>query len=345
MQLAIDQARLGLGSTSPNPAVGAVVVKNGFLLGKGYHKKAGLPHAEREAFADVMANHGEQALCGATIFITLEPCSTTGRTPACTSGIIEYGITHVVYGATDPNPAHAGKADRVLSEAGITVTSGVLEEECMELIRSFSKRITQGIPWVIAKTAMSLDGKITRPPAESQWLTSPESRMRVHQLRSEVDAIIIGGETVRKDNPALTVRDVQTSEYHQQPYRVVLARDKSGLPVDSQIFTDAYASRTKIFENVPLLHVLKSLAELGCSSVMLECGGGLMGQWFDQSLVDECYFFIAPILCGGDKLAVGGLGCESNQSSIHLTNVQYETIGNDVLAVGCIQKDSEVPLQ
>ena len=176
MELAIAEARKGVGTTSPNPPVGAVIVKNDTLLGCGWHRKAGEPHAEREAIANVTNEHGSSALREATIYVTLEPCSTRGRTPACTDGIIEAGISRVVYGSTDPNPAHVGRADSILSSAGIDVSRLKDTSACDKLIRPFTKVQRTGLPWVILKSAMSLDGRVTRPPGESQWLTSTESR-------------------------------------------------------------------------------------------------------------------------------------------------------------------------
>ena len=203
MQRAIDEARKGVGRTSPNPPVGAVIVRNGKELGAGWHRAAGQPHAEREAIAHVKRLHGEDTLKGATIYVTLEPCSTQGRTPACTAGVIEAGISKVVYAATDPNPAHAGRADEVLRAQGIEVVAGVLAREAERLIRPFAKVQRCGLPWVMLKTAMSLDGRLTRPPGESMWLTGPEARAEVQRLRSTVDALVTSGETVRGDRKSV----------------------------------------------------------------------------------------------------------------------------------------------
>jgi diaminohydroxyphosphoribosylaminopyrimidine deaminase / 5-amino-6-(5-phosphoribosylamino)uracil reductase len=336
MQQAIEQARLGTGLTSPNPKVGAVIVKDGKLIGRGFHPKAGRPHAERFAIADALNRHPE-CLHGASIYVTLEPCSTTGRTPPCTDGIIEAGIKEVIYGSTDPNPNHQGSAKMILNEHGISVLSGVLETECDALIRDFKKRMHTGLPWVIAKTAMSLDGKISRPPQESQWLTSPESRELVLIIRSEVDAIIVGGRTLRKDNPSLTVRGKALHPDKQQPYRAIISHsDRSELPNELTVFTDAFKDRTLVFQDQAFEEILKDLAKRGCNSVLLECGGNLMGQWFDQGLVDECYVFLAPMITGGENLAVGGKGVESNAAAIRLKDISYRQIQGDVLAHGFV---------
>lgn len=340
MELAIQQAKLGEGLTSPNPCVGAVIVKNNCLLGKGSHQKAGSPHAEREAIADALKNHTTDDLKGASIYITLEPCSTTGKTPPCTDAILQHGIAEVIYGSTDPNPSHQGAANELLSSHSIKTTSGILKNECDALIKDFTKKIATGLPWVIAKTAMSLDGKISRPPGESQWLTSPESREIVHQLRAKVDAIIIGGKTLRKDNPRLTIRTADPSKLQKkQPYRAVIThQDRATLPQDSHLFNDQYKDRTIIYKDSTFLEILKDLGEKGCNNVLLECGGALMGQWFDQNLVDECHFFLAPLITGGENLAVAGKGVKSNESAINLEKVTYKKIGNDVLASGFISR-------
>lgn len=335
MRRALEEASKGRGLTSPNPAVGAVVVKDEVELGAGYHHRVGLPHAEREAIADVVAKHGTQALDGATIYVTLEPCSTAGRTPACTTGILVNKIRRVVYGAVDPNPAHAGAADILLREQGVEVTAGVLRRECEKLLRPFAKRITSGLPWVIAKTAMSLDGRITRPPSEGQWLTSPQSREIVHQLRAQVDAIIVGGKTVRRDNPRLTLRSENSAAEKQQPWRVVLTHaGRESLPKDFHLFTDEFKNRTLIYQDKPLVEVLRDLAGKGCNSVLLECGGRLMRQFAEAELIDEYQLFYAPIITGGQDFGFG-LG-DHFKSSLRLTEVRSTSIGQDTLISGVV---------
>ncbi|MGJ8672810.1 bifunctional diaminohydroxyphosphoribosylaminopyrimidine deaminase/5-amino-6-(5-phosphoribosylamino)uracil reductase RibD [Rubritalea sp.] len=337
MARALEEGWKGAGLTSPNPAVGAVVVKDQKELGAGYHQKAGLPHAEREAIADVVAKHGEDALKGATIYVTLEPCSTAGRTPACTSGILENGIARVVYGAVDPNPDHAGAADSLLKSKGVEISSGVLRERCELLLRPFAKRITTGLPWVVAKTAMSLDGRITRPPSEGQWLTSPESREIVHQLRAQVDAIIVGGKTVRRDNPRLTLRSENNSPNKQQPWRVVLTYSgRESLPQEFHLFTDEHKERTLIYQDKPLEEVLRDLADHDCNSVLLECGGKLMRQFAEAELIDEYQLFYAPIITGGEDFGFG-LG-DHFKSSLRLKEVSSQSIGQDTLIRGVVDR-------
>jgi diaminohydroxyphosphoribosylaminopyrimidine deaminase/5-amino-6-(5-phosphoribosylamino)uracil reductase len=337
MKRALVEGWKGLGLTSPNPAVGAVIVKEDVELGAGYHHKAGLPHAEREAIADVLKRHDKEVLVGATIYVTLEPCSTSGRTPACTAGILEHKIAKVVYGAVDPNPDHAGAADVLLREQGIEVLSGVLREECETLLRSFSKRVTTGLPWVVAKTAMSLDGRITRPPSEGQWLTSPESREIVHQLRAQVDAIIVGGKTVRRDNPRLTIRGENCVEHKEQPWRVIITHSgRESLPQDFHLFTDEHKERTLVYQDEPLNNVLSDLADRGCNSVLLECGGRLMRQFAEAELIDEYQLFYAPIITGGEDFGFG-LG-DHFKCSLSLKEVSSTSIGQDTLIRGIVDR-------
>ena len=326
MLLAIEEAKKGLGLTSPNPAVGAVIVKKDQMLGKGWHSRAGMPHAEREAIADVLTNHPAEVMRGATIYVTLEPCSTHGRTPPCTQGILEAGIARVVYGAEDPNPDHAGAAKTLLESVGVEVSVGVESEACLALIRGFAKVQQTGLPWVMLKSAISLDGRITRPPGESQWLTSPESRQMVQQLRFESDAIITGGNTFRIDNPALTLRSPDLPD-KPQPWRMIVTRGKrEDLPQTHQLFTDAFADRTLVQENGDLLGALKQLAERGCQSVMVEAGGTLMAAFLKAGLVDEVAIFYAPLLTGGPDFGFAGL-----PDDISLKDPEFTQIGDDLM--------------
>ncbi len=338
MQLAISEAQKGVGLTAPNPPVGAVIVKDGMMIGKGWHQCAGKPHAEREAIAAVKQNHSLEAMIGATIYVTLEPCSTQGRTPPCTQGILDHGIKRVVYGADDPNPDHAGRAKSLLEEAGVSVTTGICQAECIDLIRPFSKAQLTGLPWIILKSAISLDGKITRPPGESQWLTSPESRQHVQQLRYTSDAIITGGNTLRNDDPALTIRDEaklkQTGK--KQPWRMIITRgDASSLSQSSQVFTDRYQDRTLVQENGDLLQALKKLVEKGCHTVLVEAGGTLMGAFIDAGLADEVAIFYAPMITGGDMPGFAGL-----EREVSLRESKFTQIGDDLLLSAFIDQTS-----
>ncbi|MEM9235577.1 MAG: bifunctional diaminohydroxyphosphoribosylaminopyrimidine deaminase/5-amino-6-(5-phosphoribosylamino)uracil reductase RibD [Verrucomicrobiota bacterium] len=329
MHRAIEEAGKGVGRTSPNPPVGAVIVRDGVELGAGWHRAAGQPHAEREALAKVRHAHGDDALKGATIFVTLEPCSTKGRTPACTEGLIEAGIAKVVYASTDPNPAHAGRADAVLEGHGIEVVSGVLAAEAAQLIRPFSKVQSCGLPWVVLKTAMSLDGRLTRPPGEGMWLTGGEARAEVQRLRSRADAILTSGETVRRDRPRLDLREAPYLEGRDQPWRVVLTNDPDSLPEDAPLFTDDHRDRTLVMSGGDPGSVLREMvSKRGVNTVMVECGGRLAGALIDAGLVDELAVFMAPMLTGGPVAAVAG---EGFADGLELKEVRFRRFGPDVM--------------
>ncbi|NIP93445.1 MAG: bifunctional diaminohydroxyphosphoribosylaminopyrimidine deaminase/5-amino-6-(5-phosphoribosylamino)uracil reductase RibD, partial [Akkermansiaceae bacterium] len=216
MRRALELARRGLGLTSPNPPVGAVIIEDGRELGSGWHRRAGEPHAEIEAIRDAVSRGGQGALGNATLYVTLEPCSSVGRTGACTTAIRQAGLKRVVIGAGDPNPANAGRASGILQDAGIEVVEGIEEAACEELIRAFSKAQKTGLPWLIIKTAMSLDGRITRAPGEGPWISGEGSRADVQRLRFEADAILTSGRTVRADDPRLTLRGSEIPEGKEQ---------------------------------------------------------------------------------------------------------------------------------
>lgn len=336
MALALAEARKGVGRTAPNPPVGAVLVKDGVLLGSGWHRKAGLPHAEVEAIAAAEKAHGKGCVAGATAYVTLEPCSTVGRTPACTGGLIAAGIARVVYACADPNPAHAGAADGVLEAAGIAVEAGVLREECAEILRPFSKVQTTGLPWVIWKCAMSLDGKITRPGGEGQWLSGVESRADVQRLRAEVDAILTSGETVRRDHPALTIRAAGLLEGRGQPWRVVVTDRPETMPMDAPLFSDGWKERTLLRGGGDLEGMLRGLVrEQGVLSVMVEAGGKFSAAMIAAGLVDEAVIYHASILCGDTLPALSGV---SFPQSIKLTGMRRGQLGEDLKVRGLLGK-------
>lgn len=339
MSLALEEARRGIGRTAPNPPVGCVIVKDEILLGKGFHRAAGMPHAEREALADVTHRHGENAAQGATAYVTLEPCSTFGRTPPCTDGLIEAGITKVIYATMDRNPAHVGRADAILRHAGIEVTSGILKEEADIILRPFFKTRETRLPWVIWKSAMSLDGRITRPPGEGQWLTGEASRMDVQKIRSTVDAILTTGETVRRDSPALTIRVPDLLEGRTQPWRVIFTDHPSSLPTSSPLLSDEWKDRTLIRSRDGLRESLQQLvSEQGVLSVMIEAGGIFSAAMFEEKLIDEAIIYYAPMLCGGSSLGLAGHGLPS---SLGLTNISFEQFGEDIRIAGLVtSKDS-----
>ena len=315
MREAIRLARKGLGKTRPNPAVGCVIVKSGRIIGRGWHRRAGLPHAEIEALRSLK---NPAAARGATAYITLEPCCTHGRTPPCTKALIEAGVARVVTGAIDPNPKHRGRGIKLLRAAGIKTKTGVLAADCADLNPQFNHVMSTGLPWVIAKCGMSLDGRLTRPPGEGQWLTSPAARRDAMKLRARVDAILVGAGTVRADNPSLTLRGIKGT----QPWRVVW--DPRGtIPRQSKILTDAHRERTIVLRHSSLRAALRSLVSRGINTVLLEGGGHTLGQAFDQRLVNEVAFYIAPLLAGGLVPSVGGSGKTRRSGSTTLGNPSF----------------------
>jgi len=336
MALALEEARKGIGRTAPNPPVGAVLVKNGRLLGRGWHRAAGQPHAEREALANATTEHGAEALCGATAYITLEPCSTHGRTPPCTDALIAAGIARVVYACTDHNPQHAGRADAILKTAGIAVTSGVCADAAEPLLRPFFKVRSSGLPWLIWKTAMSLDGRITRPPGEGQWLTGEAARADVQLLRASVDAVLTSGETVRRDRPSLTLRAPGLLEGRLQPWRVVVTNHPTSLPQDAPLLSDAWRERTLIRPGTDLTNMLRALArEQGVLSVLVEAGGKFSAALFEAGLVDEVVIYLAPLLCGG---TVPALAAADLTASLKLTDLKVTPLGDDLRLRGVLRK-------
>lgn len=330
MDLALAEAVKGLGKTSPNPAVGALIVKSGRILGRGFHRAAGGPHAEIEAIRSVRS---ARSLKGAEIFITLEPCCTHGKTPPCTDAIMEAGFRRVVYGATDPNPKHAGRADAILRAAGIQVLPGVLAERCAEINRAWNHWIVTGRPWVIAKAGMSLDGCITRP-GSSPWITCEASRRDVMRTRAGVDAILVGGETLRKDDPALTVRGIAGA---RQPRRVVWTRNPGALPRHAKLFTDSDSGRTIVVDCGTFSSLLKHLGKQQIVSLLVEGGGSVHGAAMESGLVNEVHFYVAPEIFGGGVPAVGGRGVPDNASALRLRDPRYEKLDRDLKITGFVE--------
>ncbi len=326
MRAALAEARKGLGKTGPNPAVGAVISKNGKILSRGWHRGAGKPHAEIEA----LRNLKNPALArGATLHVTLEPCSTHGRTPPCTGAIIQAGFARVVFGATDPNPKHAGRAKEILEDAGIQTLTGVLGEECTLLNRAWNKWIATGLPFVTAKAGMSLDARIASPP-DRRWITSEAARRDAMRLRAECGALLVGAETVRTDNPLLTIRGLRVKEH---PLRAVWSRSGQ-IPSDCHLLTDEHRDRTIIYKGKPLAAVLRDLGKHGVQHVLIEGGGKTLGEALDRHLIDRIVFYIAPVLLGGPTPALGGHGAPSNESAIRLKNPTYRRIGPDLRVEG-----------
>ena len=258
MGMAVELAKRAGNSTRPNPRVGAILVKGGRIVGAGYHRRAGLPHAEIEAIQQA----GVKAK-GAKLFVTLEPCSTHGRTPPCTDRIVASGIREVIYGAGDVDRRNAGSAGRILSRKKIQVVKGILREECEKLNEDYRHWTTKKEPWVILKLAMTLDGYLVVPGR--RWVTGEPARAEVQKLRAGCDAILVGAETLRKDNPKLTVR---TGRVGEQPLRVVVTRSGK-LPKGANLFRDRNKERTLVYRKKRWLDILKDLYRRGVSRLLV----------------------------------------------------------------------------
>jgi diaminohydroxyphosphoribosylaminopyrimidine deaminase / 5-amino-6-(5-phosphoribosylamino)uracil reductase len=326
MRIALSEARKSFGQTSPNPAVGALLVVQNRIVAHGHHRRAGKPHAEIEC----LRNFRRKVPDTATLYVTLEPCSTTGRTGACTNEIIRAGVRTVVIGATDPNPHHRGRGIEILRNAGVEVRAGVLAEECAALNEAFNKWIATGIPFVIAKCGMSLDGRLTRPEKESRWTTSAAARRHARALRAQTDAILIGAETLRIDNPRLTVRG---RGQFRQPMRVVMTRSGK-LPRNARFFTDRFARNSFVYRKIRLGMVLAELGQKNVTSIMIEGGGNILGHALDERLIDKVQIYIAPIFTGGPIVAIGGRGALRTNDAAHLERVKFEKVGPDICVTG-----------
>ena len=326
MRAALIEAKKAVGRTSPNPAVGAVLVIDNRVVAKGHHREAGGTHGE----IDCLRDFGAPIPAHATLYVTLEPCSTAGRTAPCTDGIVEAGIKNVVTGAIDLNPRHSGRGIVELRKAGVQVRDGVLAEECTRLNEAFNKWIVTGQPFVIAKCGMSLDARLTRPPVESRWITGRDARCDTHHLRARVDAVLVGAETVRADNPRLTVRGVRGA---RQPWRVVLTRSGQ-LPRQVHLLSDKFAARSLIYKRKSLASVLKDLGKRGITSVLIEGGGEVLADALDKRLIDKVQIYLGPILTGGPVVAFAGEGIGKTADALRLRDVKYEQIGQTISISG-----------
>ncbi|HEY6838200.1 MAG TPA: bifunctional diaminohydroxyphosphoribosylaminopyrimidine deaminase/5-amino-6-(5-phosphoribosylamino)uracil reductase RibD [Geobacteraceae bacterium] len=348
MRRAIALARKGVGKTSPNPAVGCVIIKDGAIVGEGWHRRAGTPHAEVHALAQA----GERAR-GADVYVTLEPCAHYGKTPPCAEALIAAGVGRVFAGMVDPNPKVCGKGVAMLREAGITVTAGLLEEECRLLNEPFIKQITTGLPFVTLKCALTLDGKIATAAGDSRWITNEKSRRHVHRIRGMVDAVLVGSGTVRADDPQLTCRIAGGRD----PLRVVVDSTLT-LPHSARIFGLESAAPTLVATvstdaeriarlerpgvevlscgardgRVDLEELLRTLARRGIQSLLLEGGGVLAGEALRVGLVDKFLLFYAPKLVGGDAPGpFAGQGVEKMAEAFRLRNMSVRRFGDDLL--------------
>ncbi|MDO8525043.1 MAG: bifunctional diaminohydroxyphosphoribosylaminopyrimidine deaminase/5-amino-6-(5-phosphoribosylamino)uracil reductase RibD [Candidatus Omnitrophota bacterium] len=342
IKIALGLASKAKGMTSPNPCVGAVVVKGGRIIGRGYHRFAGGPHAEIYALRQA----GKRAK-GATLYVSLEPCSHYGRTPPCTDAIIGSGIKRVVSAMKDPNPINNGKGLRVLRNNGIKTDVGVLETEARNLNEDFIKYITRRMPFVVVKVAQTMDGKIATRTGDSKWITGEKARRFVHELRSEVDAIMVGAGTVLKDDPSLTVRlkgrvPLQRGRKVKQPLRIILA-GRSKIPSAARIFNTKgggviIVTTKEKSGRVDIKSLLKELARREITSVMIEGGGETIASAFEAGVVDKVYFFIAPKVIGGRgaPTSVEGEGIEKAGKAIRLGKVSSRKIDDDLLIEGYV---------
>ena len=355
MRKAFSLALRAKGRTWPNPLVGAVVVKNGKIIGQGYHKKAGLAHAEVEAICAA----GKYAR-GASLYVTLEPCAHYGRTPPCVDKIIESGIKRVLVGMVDPNPLNNGKGIKLLKEHGIKIETGLLGEEIKRENQSFIKYITRKTPFITVKVGQSLDGKIALRSGESKWITSSPAREYSHSLRRDYDGIMVGVNTVIRDNPFLSgsldrpltkiVTDSSLStpaeaNIFKKPGEVIIAslKEKSGQETESRNLLLQKARILEVKENngqLNLYDLLKKLARLGLCNILVEGGGSLIGSLFDYGLVDKGMFFIAPEIIGGkDSISsVMGRGISRLDKAVKLKDVKIKMIGEDFLVEGVVRK-------
>lgn len=356
MSRALKIAERGKGCVSPNPLVGAVIVKKARVVGKGYHAKAGLPHAEIIA----LRGAGGEAK-GSTLYVNLEPCSHFGRTPPCVNEIIKAGIGKVVAAMKDPNPLNHGRGISRLRSAGIEVIVGVLKDRAEKLNESFSKFIIGREPFVVMKIAASLDGKIATRKGKSKWITGKEARQYVQKLRREADAVLVGINTVLKDDPRLTVRSSgQTGIVRKQAFRVIVdSRARIPLkakvlkvPVKTVVAVTRYADKIKIraLENrgvtvltvgsrkgrVDLVKLIKELGKLNVVNLLIEGGGEINASAFASRLVDKVIFFLAPRIIGGREAptAVGGEGIGEIIRAVSLRDLTVRKVGEDLMVEG-----------
>jgi len=363
MRRALALAARGTGLTAPNPMVGCVIANGEAIIGEGWHRGRGwhpikgLLHAEVEALKQA----GTQAR-GATAYVTLEPCNHQGTTPPCADALINAGVARVMIAMPDPNPVAANGA-ATLRAAGIHVETGLLCDEAHRLNRAWLHTLEHGKPFVFAKYAASLDGKIATRTGDSQWITGEAARRRAHDLRQEADAIIVGVGTIIADNPALTVRYRQDAA---NPLRVILDSQARVSPMakvfhgegDALLVVTDGAPRERVAAlknagvdvlvlpgddkaRVDLNFLLRSLHERGLVSVMVEGGAEVLGSFFDAGLIDEVWVFLAPIIIGGGANPFGGLGAQTLAEAMHLDNIAMESLGDDFLIRGQIKKTSD----
>lgn len=365
MREALRLARRGVGRTSPNPAVGAVLVRRGRILGRGWHRAAGQPHAEIEALRDAVGRGHPAA--GATLYVTLEPCCTPGRTPPCTDAILRSGIRGVIVAATDPNPRHDGRGFRLLRRAGIAVRTGVLASEATALNEAFNHWIVRRTPFVTVKAAMTLDGRIATASGQSKWITGPRARAEGMRLRQRADAVLVGINTVLADDPSLTVRrgaDLsRIARGAKQPLRIILD-SRARTPMNARIVADGFAARTTIVVTraaparrvralakrvtvwqapahrgrINLRWLLRRLGREQITSVLVEGGGEVNASFLEARLAQRAAFFYAPKILGGldARRAVAGTGARDWKDVLRLRAIAWKRFGPDLFLTGRI---------
>ena len=362
MSVALKLAVKARGMTSPNPLVGAVLVKNGKVIGKGYHKKAGLPHAEIEAFEDAKRN--KKKISGSTLYVTLEPCCHSGkRTPPCVNSVIREKVSKVVISSLDPNPKVSGKGVWKLRKNGIEVVTGVLEEKSEEINESYIKYITTGVPFVVLKLAATLDGKIAAASGDSKWIGSETQRKHAHMLRSRADAVVVGIDTVLTDNPSLNVRLPGT---HSDPVPIVLDTKLRTPPTSNLLriherpiiatLRGADKSRRNRLEQegakvialkkdkmglIDLRSLMRQLGGLQITSVLIEGGSAVSGQAIKSGIVDKIVFFYAPKIVGSRGLSmIGDLKIHRVRDSVEVRDLSVKKIGSEFMVEGYIGKSN-----
>lgn len=343
---ALRLAKKGLGKTFPNPMVGAVIVKNNTIIAKGYHQKAGLAHAEIEAIRHT--RRPLASLTGATLYVNLEPCSHFGKTPPCTKEIIKAGIKRVVCATLDPNPKVQGKGIIELRKAGIRVASGVLEHEAQILNEHFFFFHTKKRPFITIKFAASLDGKIATKAYDAEWITNEKARLFARQIRTQYQAILVGINTVIRDNPHLGTQTRIILDSHLRiplesnvlrDTNVLIATTKSADKEKKDLLEKKGATVITFTEkNIPLKSLIDELARREIISVFVEGGGQVLGSFIDEKLVDKVYAFHAPILIGGEKgvNAVQGKGARKINEAVRLKNVKLKTFDDNILTIGYV---------
>jgi diaminohydroxyphosphoribosylaminopyrimidine deaminase/5-amino-6-(5-phosphoribosylamino)uracil reductase len=349
MKLAINLAKRGMGKTSPNPLVGAVVVKNDRIIGRGYHKRFGEPHAETNALT-ACKDKAENA----TLYVNLEPCCHYGKkTPPCTDMIKKSGIKRVVCATLDPNPQVNGKGIKTLRDAGIEVDFGILEGEAKKLNEVYLKFIATGLPFVILKISQTLDGRIATKTGDSKWITQEDSRRFVHSLRSWVDAVLVGANTVRKDDPELTIHDARgenpiriilDSSGKISNYSKVIKENRNGKTIVAttiEKIREKFNGKAEIWKikkskggKIDLVQLLRKAGENQISSLLVEGGSQIFTSFLKEKLVDKIYYFLSPKILGKGLDSFGDLGIKKISQSVTLKDCEIKRFKNDLLVIG-----------